>query len=152
MIKNVQHPICLCGCLALALLAGCNSPSARLRERPAAAAALDPATRSKIDQRIVEPGFTPEMVYLALGRPSSPARVDISATRDGTWTYRDFNPNDRDFVRARYRRRVVFDPVRRSDMVITEPVDARLHPALRERVLEVEFREGRVTDVRRGSL
>ena len=150
MTKKDQHPILLCACLAL--LAGCNSPSARMRERPEAAAALDPATRSKIEQRVVEPGFTPEMVYLALGRPSSPARVDVAAMRDGTWTYRDFNRNDRDFVRAGFRRRVVFDPVRRSDVIITEPVDARLHPSLLERTLEVEFRGGRVTDVRRSSL
>lgn len=137
---------------SVALLPGCNSPSARLRERPQAAAALDPATRSKIEQRVVEPGFTPEMVYLALGRPSSPVRVDIERTRDGTWTYRDFNRNDRDFVRAGYRRRVVFDPVRKSDVIVTEPVASRLHPHLREHTLEVEFREGRVVDVRRSTL
>ena len=131
---------------------GCSNTATRLRERPVAAAALDPSTRSKIEQGIVEPGFTPEMVYLALGRPSSPARADIESTRDGTWSYRDFHRNERDFVQAGFRRRVVFDPVRKSDVIITEPVDPRLYPHLQAHALEVEFRDGRVADIRRRAL
>jgi hypothetical protein len=131
---------------------GCSNTATRFRERASAAAALDPATRGKIEQGMVEPGFTPEMVYLALGRPSSPSGVNIDSTRDGTWTYRDFHRNERDFVEAGFRRRVVFDPVRKSDVIITEPVDPRLYPHLRAHTLEVEFRDGRVSDVRRRAL
>jgi hypothetical protein len=133
-------------------VAGCSNTATRFRERASSAAALNPETRAKIERHIVEPGYTPEMVYLALGKPTSPAGVNIDSTRDGTWTYRDFNRNDRDFVRAGFRRRVVFDPVRKSDVVITEPVDSRAFPSLQERTLEVEFRDGRVVDLRRSTL
>ena len=136
--------------LAAAILAGCNNAATRLRERPAAAAALAPEDHAKIERGIVEPGFTPEMVYLALGRPSSPVDADITQTRDATWVYRSFDRNDRDFVRAGFRRRVVFDPVRRADVIITEPVDPRQHPNLQERSLHVTFRDGRVVEVQRG--
>jgi len=134
------------------LVVGCHSPAARLRERPAAAAALDPRARAKIERGIVEPGFTPEMVYLALGKPTKPADADLVGTRDGVWVYRDFNQDDRDFVRAGFRRRVVFDPVRRGDVVITEPVDPRLFPNLAAHELQVIFRDGRVAEIRRATL
>jgi hypothetical protein len=133
-------------------LAGCNNASTRLRQRPAAAATLTPDARDKIERGVIEPGFTPEMVYLALGKPSSPAHASIEQTRDGTWEYRSFNRNERDFVRAGFRRRVVFDPVRKSDVIVTEPVDPRMFPSLQEHTLYVTFHDGRVTEVRRAAL
>jgi hypothetical protein len=134
------------------LASGCHSPATRLRDNPSAAAALDPATRAKIEHGVVEPGFTPEMVYLALGQPAVPTHPDVNATRDGTWVYRDANRNDRDFIRAGFRRRVVFDPVRKSDVVTTEPIDPRVMPTLQDRELHVIFRDGRVTEIQRVAL
>src|SRR3954466_9152837 len=123
-------------------VAGCShNVGARLRQNPGAAAALTPETRDKIERGVVEPGFTPEMVYLALGKPSSPANLNLAQTREGTWEYRSFNRNDRDYVRAGFRRRVVFDPERRSDVIITEPVDPRMYPNLQEHTLVVTFRD-----------
>jgi hypothetical protein len=131
-------------------LSGCNTASSRLREYPESAAQFDKATRDKIARGVVEPGFTPEMVYMALGKPSEPAEGLASQTKDGTWIYHEFHPrNERDFVRAGYRRRVVFDPVKRSDTVVNEPVDPRLFPSLRPRSVHVTFREGRVVEVQR---
>lgn len=137
-------------CSLLLALAGCaNAARSRLESRPAAAAALDPATREKIKQGIVEAGFTPEMVYFALGQPTSPFNASIDQMRDGVWKYSNPYHNDRDFVRAGWRQRKVFDPDRRSDVIITEPVDDRAFPHLRDYTLEIEFRDGRVASVRK---
>lgn len=125
-------------------LAGCNTA-----RPPVTATKLEPDIQKKVARGIVEPGMTPEMVYLALGKPSEPASAIVDATRDGTWVYHDFTRNDRDFVRAGFRRRVVFDPVRRSDVVITEPIDPRLFPNLREHSLHVTFKDGRVVEIKR---
>jgi hypothetical protein len=133
-------------------LAGCNNAATRMQRRPAAATTLTSDARQKIGRGIIEPGFTPDMVYFALGRPSSPVDANIEQTRDGTWVYRSFNRNDRDFVRAGFRRRVVFDPVRKSDVIITEPVDPRSYPNLQEQSLHVIFRDGRVVDIQRAAL
>lgn len=130
--------------VAFVALPGCNTA-----KPPISSTKLDPEIRKKIDRGIVEPGMTPEMVYLALGKPSEPASAIVDATRDGTWVYHDFNRNDRDFIRAGFRRRVVFDPVRRSDVVITEPVDPRLFPNLRAHSLHVTFHDGRVVEIKR---
>ncbi|MES2694454.1 MAG: hypothetical protein V4773_13345 [Verrucomicrobiota bacterium] len=125
-------------------VAGCNTA-----KPPTTATALDPEIRKKVEKGIVEPGFTPEMVYMALGKPSVPADGLADSTRDGTWIYNDFRGNDRDFIRSGFRRRVVFDPVRKSDVVVTEPVDARLFPHLRAHSLQITFRDGRVTEITR---
>lgn len=136
---------------ALALLsAGCSTRASRLEER--ATAALSAKDRAKIERGVVEPGFTPEMVYLALGRPLSPSHIDVAGTQDATWIYRGFPLDPRDFVRGGFRQRTVFDPVRRSDVVITEPVDARLYPHLQIPTTTVIFRAGRVTEVQHGAL
>ncbi len=129
-------------------LSACNTANSRLRE-VSAANLPDAKTQAQIKRGIVEPGYTPEMVYLALGKPSVPAEGLADATTNGTWVYHDFHRNDRDFIRAGFRRRVVFDPVKRSDTVITEPVDPRTFPSLRAHSLHIMFRDGRVVDIQR---
>jgi hypothetical protein len=125
------------------LLVGCATRS------PTTATNLEPQIKAKVDRGLVEPGFTPEMVYLALGKPTSPAEGLADATVNGTWVYNNFQRNDRDFVRAGFRRRVVFDPARRSDVVITEPVDPKAFPNLEPHSLHITFRDGRVIDIKR---
>ena len=129
---------------AVLVLSGCNTAKV-----PTTATTLEPAIQKKVQRGIVEPGMTPEMVYLALGKPTEPSSEIVDATRDGTWVYHDFKRNDRDFIRAGFRRRVVFDPVRRSDVVVTEPIDPRILPNLREHSLHVSFKDGRVVEIKR---
>ncbi len=128
------------------VLAGCAT--ARI---PTTATKLEPKIQAKVTKGIIEPGFTPEMVYLALGKPSEPAASLVDATNNGTWVYHDFQQNGRDFVRAGFRRRVVFDPGRKSDVIVTEPVDPDVLPSLRANSLYVTFREGRVVEIQRSA-
>src|SRR5258706_9120484 len=102
---------------SLVLFAGCNTANSRY-QKVSGTVTRDPRTQAAIKRGVVEPGYTPEMVYLALGKPTIPADGIVDATRDGTWIYRNFGPpgTDRDFIRAGFRRRVVFDPSRRSDV------------------------------------
>lgn len=129
--------------IAALTLAGCATP------KPVTATKLEPEIQKKVAKGIIEPGFTPEMVYMALGKPSEPASAIVDATQDGTWVYHDFNRNDRDFIKAGFRRRVVFDPARKADVIVTEPIDARLFPNLRAHSLHVTFRDGRVSEIKR---
>lgn len=139
----MQRP-CLCGAaLLLLVLSGCAT------NVPTTATRLEPEVKKKIDRGIVEPGFTPEMVFMALGKPTEPQENLADATVNGTWIYRNFHRNDRDFVRAGFRRRVVFDPERKSDVIVTEPVDPRTFPNLQAHSLHVTFRDGRVVEIQR---
>ncbi|MBI5769477.1 MAG: hypothetical protein HZA93_17005 [Verrucomicrobia bacterium] len=77
-------------CLALAA-AGCQHPrAARIQEHAALFRSLDAFSQNLIENGLVNYGFTPELVYMALGKPS---RVSSTATPEGpteTWIYKNF--------------------------------------------------------------
>jgi hypothetical protein len=136
--------------IALTLgLGGCSTAARRSSQTPTTATKLEPEIRAKVDKGVIEPGFTPEMVYLALGKPSVPTEGLADATVNGTWVYRDFQRNDRDLVRPGFRRRVVYDSAKHADVIVTEPVDRKAFPDLEARSLNVVFRDGRVVDIQR---
>lgn len=88
----MKTPIALLAALiGLALTAGCQSPRAsRIQEHAALFASLDPATQQIIRDGLVAPGFSPELTYMALGKPN---QVSSVATEHGTvevWKYRNF--------------------------------------------------------------
>jgi hypothetical protein len=78
--------------LVLALLAtGCQSPrAARIQEKAALFASLDPRTQKIIENGLVDVGFTAELVQMALGKPNSVSAVDTVQGRLEIWTYRNF--------------------------------------------------------------
>lgn len=135
--------------LALALVGftGCQSAS-----KSAALAELDPATRKKVKSGIVENGFTPAMVHLALGKPSVPAQVDPKGTVNDTWIYNRSGGTPRDYIRNGYRHQTLFDPTLRYDVTTVEPVGPTAFPSLRNRRIIVVFQDGKVTAVSRINL
>ncbi len=80
------------GLLLVALLAGCSSIQKRIAENPDAFAPLSPEAKQTIRDGHVSLGFTPVMVYMALGKPSK-----INTSADGmetTWTYIHYNTSE----------------------------------------------------------
>lgn len=77
----------------IAIVAGCNtSPQLdRISELKTQYEQMDQATQDEVAKGSIAIGHTPEMVYIALGRPdvieTSPDGQDI------TWTYRNFYPS-----------------------------------------------------------
>lgn len=140
----MQSSIVIVAAFTLVALSGCTT--SRI---PTTATTLEPKIRAKIERGVIEPGFTPEMVYLALGKPSLPKENIVDATQNGTWVYQNFNGNDRDTVRAGYRRRVIFDPTKRGEVVVTERFDPKAFPTLEPHSLHVTFHDGRVVEIQR---
>lgn len=132
---------------ALAAIVGCNSTSNRIQEHAAEFAALEPATQAKIKQGVVEPGFTPDMVYMAMGRP---ARIETDAAGNKVWTYvkQPVTANN-ETIQNGFRRRVVYDPVKRTDDVVVEPIDSKAFPNLVPHSLRLTFRDNKVVSVER---
>jgi hypothetical protein len=82
---------------AALLFAGCSTINSRIQEKSAVFSSLDPATQAQIKHGDVGLGFTPDMVYMALGQPDA-TRHRTSA--DGvavTWIY-DSNYYDAAYV------------------------------------------------------
>jgi hypothetical protein len=140
----MHRSIALIAATAVLVVAGCSTT-------PTTATKMDSKIRAQVDKGIIEPGFTPEMVFLALGKPSEPSESLSDATTNGTWVYNEFTGTNRDFIRAGFRQRVVFDPKRKSDVVVTEPIDTKSIPNLRSNSLHVTFRDGRVVDIQRAA-
>lgn len=141
----MHRSIALAAALTVLLATGCATST------PVTATTLEPKIRTKVQRGVIEPGFTPEMVYLALGKPTRPAEGLADATSSGTWVYQDFRGADRGLVRAGYRSKVVFDPAKKSDVVVTERLDPQAAQDLGARSLHVTFRDGRVVEIQRGT-
>lgn len=82
----------LIGIATLLALSGCNisTISSRSKEKAEAFAAASPEQKSIIQEGWLNYGFTPDMVYIALGKPDR-----VSTKPDGTtiWTYLNFAAN-----------------------------------------------------------
>ncbi|MBS0663306.1 MAG: hypothetical protein JSR48_08570 [Verrucomicrobia bacterium] len=83
------------GAIALTVLGtGCSSSSieSRIAERAAAFQSLAPENQQAVREGAIAVGFTPDMVYMALGQPSergnAPGGFEV-------WTYRNFFFSDR---------------------------------------------------------
>ncbi len=91
-----RHYLPLGAALLLALcLAGCESTGSiagRTQEKSAVYATLKRWEKNYIERGSVAVGFTPDMVYMALGHPSSIDTRDFSTGHAELWTYRRSYP------------------------------------------------------------
>jgi hypothetical protein len=74
--------------LAVLLLAGCAStPARRIAQHPDVFAAFPPEVQEQVRRGEVEPGFTRDMVFLALGRPARVLHRREAAGVREVWSY-----------------------------------------------------------------
>ena len=87
-----KHPCLLVALLSLTLVGCSNGISARISEKSAMYEQLRPEIQQQLRDGIVEPGFTADMVYVALGAPT---RTEIRQTPRGPvgfWIYTNLYP------------------------------------------------------------
>jgi hypothetical protein len=140
----MPHPLALIAIATALLAAGCTTTRS-----PTTATSLEPKIHAQVQKGVIEPGFTPEMVFLALGKPSEPEESIVDATANGRWVYHNFKGTDRGLPKPGFRRRVVFDSAKQSDTITTERIDRKASPDLRANSLYVTFRDGRVVEIQR---
>jgi hypothetical protein len=131
---------------AWVVLAGCATQT-RISGRSPEFTSLDAATQQNIKHGIVEPGYTTDMAEMALGRP---AQTTSDAAGNTVWIYFHepvTGPNET--IQNGFRRRVVYNPEKRSDDIIVEPIDAKAFPNLVPYTLRLTFRAGKLTNVER---
>ncbi len=85
------------GALFLALLiTGCESVggvTARAQEKSATYTALKPWQKHYIDTGSISEGFTPDMVYIAMGKPDKVETKDLPQGKVEMWIYSRYYPN-----------------------------------------------------------
>ena len=83
-------PLAAAALLALGAVTGCESTgsiAARAEEKAAVYASLKPWEKKYIEKGTVATGFTPDMVYIALGRPTRVTARDFPEGHAELWTY-----------------------------------------------------------------
>ena len=86
------------------LMAGCGTTgvSARIQEKSAVYASLKTWEKRCVDHGVIALGFSPDMVYLAIGHPSRVDPGELSSAGPGElWVYRNYFPTP-DAVSAHY--------------------------------------------------
>ena len=114
--------------LLLALfVTGCETDggvAARVQEKSAAYAALKTWQKQLIDHGTIAQGFTPDMVYMALGRPDMIDAKDLPQGHAELWTYTHFYPNVdavHGFRHANFNTESAYQPQRELTLGATAP-------------------------------
>jgi hypothetical protein len=69
------------------VLAGCNTTGSRIREHQALFESLPDPTRQNLRDGVIGVGYTPEMVYIALGEPDRKTDVVTGEVAAQVWTW-----------------------------------------------------------------
>ena len=93
-MKSTLTLVCM---VTAAFLAGCemSGASGRIEEKSAVFSSLTPEQKQIIEAGDIDLGFTPDMVYMALGKPSM---SEVKDSHDGPvtmWTYNRYYPSNR---------------------------------------------------------
>ena len=88
-MKNVRCRHLLLGACLISAGAGCDTTATRIQEKAAVFSELNPAVQAGIRRGDVGRDFSPELTYMALGKPNL---IESSADgREVTWTYMAYN-------------------------------------------------------------
>jgi hypothetical protein len=126
-------------------LAGCSTVDSRIREKAAVFNQLSPADQAKIRQGIIAVGFTPDMVYMALGKPTEIRQRTRPGGQETLWIYNTYYDRYEGTVRAGYRRWVVWEPRIRAYRIYYEPVYGQVYSEQKQTDFRITFLNGRVT-------
>jgi len=130
--------------LALAL-AGCSTFEKRSAEKAEIYARLDAETQGKLKQGLVEIGYTPDMVYIALGTPDQRNETVTTQGRKEIWIYNSYYTEYRGTDHVGYRRYVDYNPVTKKYFVYYEPVRVDVYRDRIEERIRITFEDGKVT-------
>ena len=136
--------------LALALtliLAGCDTFDRRSQEKASTFESLAPEEREKLRRGVIEIGNTPDMVYIALGRPDEVRDTATEDSRETVWIYNTYHQEYEGNIRTGYRRIVVFDPETKRYTVFYDPIYTDVYSHHVEEKIRVIFRNGGVVMV-----
>lgn len=79
------------GVIAACVLIGCQSTRvSRIQEHATLFASLQPETQQIIRDGLFDRGFTPELIYMALGKPNQAESAETSNGTSMVWKYRNF--------------------------------------------------------------
>jgi hypothetical protein len=137
----------LLSCLMALVLAGCSTVQSRIEEKADVFNALPPETQARIRQGLIDVGYTPDMVYIAMGKPDRMRERSNAEGVESVWIYNTYYQEYQGSHFVGYRRHVYFDPRIKAYRVYYEPVRADVYRDRTEEVARVVFRDGKVVSI-----
>ncbi len=161
-------PLLLGAALGIAVfLSGCETDggvSARAQEKSAVYGSLKPWQKKYVDKGVVAKDFTPDMVYIAIGKPTTVENKETEAGAVEVWTYKNYYPTtDAATMRygsvsgeSHYQRQATGAPTavsasRTPQSISTTggPQGGTMEPAdLQSYTFTVTFKDGKVSDMK----
>lgn len=130
---------------ALLGLAGCSTFEKRAEQKADVYTRLDAATQGKLKQGLVEIGYSPDMVYIALGSPDQRNETVTTQGRKEIWIYNSYYSEYRGSEHLGYRRYVDYNPVTKKYFIYYEPVRVDVYRDHVEERIRITFEDGKVT-------
>jgi len=140
------HRLLALSCLVL-LFGGCSTIPSRIEEKSAAFSALDADTQNKIRLGRVEVGYSPDLVYIALGTPDERLSKTSTSGTTETWIYNSYRQEYLGNARTGYRQYVVIDPKTRQAVVIYEPVYSSVYRDRVDERIRINFKATQVESI-----
>lgn len=137
--------VLLLGLAALFAFAGCSTFRSRAKEKAAVFAALDAATQARLEARDIRIGDTPDMVYIALGKPREKKEKLTSEGASGVWIYTARWDEYQGTRLVGYRSVSVYDPATKGYRVSYVPDYQPVYATREEDRLRVTFSGGVVS-------
>jgi hypothetical protein len=140
-------PLRILAGIALVMLAGCSTINSRIKENAAVFDSLPADVQEKISQGIVEVGYTPDMVYIAMGNPHEKRNSRSADRNKATWIYNVYFQDWVGRVQLGYRRVVVYDEKTKRTYVYHEHVYEDVYRDPKEERIRIEFTDGIVSAI-----
>lgn len=143
----MKTPLTVLVAILALTLAGCNTINSRIREKSAVYSSLDPETQQQIRRGQIGVGYTPDMVYMALGEPTRNVNRVTADGTETTWIYKSFYEEYAGSTLTGYHRYVVADRLSGRYTVYTEPVYTDMYRQRSQEYLRLSFKNGKVTSI-----
>jgi hypothetical protein len=143
----MKNPLTLLICLVALVLSGCSTVQSRIEEKSAVFNALPAETQSRIQQGLVDVGYTPDMVYIAMGNADKVIERSTTDGNETVWIYNSYYQEYEGSRFAGYRRSVYYDNRIKAYRVFYEPVRADIYSDRVEEVARVVFKNGKVASI-----
>jgi hypothetical protein len=129
------------------VLSGCSTVESRIEEKSAIFNALPTEAQSRIKQGLIDVGYTPDMVYIAMGRADRVVERSTAAGTETVWIYNNYYQEYQGTQFAGFRRSVYYDHRIKAYRVFYQPVHADVYADRVEEVARVVFKDGKVESI-----
>lgn len=145
MLRRLPLLLALAAALAAA---GCSSAvDRRIHARQAQFNQLDPVSQANIRNGQVDLGFTPDMVFMALGEPTRREQKLVADGVQMTWVYKAYYNEMVGTADVAYRRQIVYNPRSRTYAIFVEPAPGEVYAVHAQDRVKVQFTNGKVSSI-----